>query len=80
MSCKKRAIFLKQDWISIIIFEKNWITTGFGYLFNFYNEISLRVIQDVTNDGLGRFCYIFYIHTKNQNDFVSMGCTHHNQL
>jgi len=24
-------------------------------------------------------CYGFYIHTKNQNDHVSMCCTHHNQ-
>jgi len=26
-------------------------TTGNGYLFDFYNEIYLRVIKDVTNDG-----------------------------
>jgi len=30
--------------------KKNWIRTGSGYLFDFYNEISFRVIQDVTND------------------------------
>jgi len=30
-------------------------TTGNGYLFDFYNEIYLRVIQDVTNDGGGVF-------------------------
>jgi len=47
--CRILAIFL--DWIWIFIFEKNWIRTGSGYLFDFYNEISLRVIQDVTNDS-----------------------------
>jgi len=35
----------------MFIFEKNWIRTGAGYLFYFYNKISLRVIQGVTNDG-----------------------------
>ena len=35
------------DWV--FIFEKNWIRTGSGYWFAFYNEIFLRVIQDVTN-------------------------------
>jgi len=49
--CRILAIFLDQDWIWIFIFEKNGISTGSGYLFDFYNEISLRVIQDVTNDG-----------------------------
>jgi len=38
--------FLDQDWIWIFIFEKNWIMTGSGYLFDFYKEISLRVIQE----------------------------------
>jgi len=33
--------FLDQDWICIFIFEKNWIRTGSGYLFDFYNAISL---------------------------------------
>jgi len=51
ISYRLLASFLDQDWILIFIFEKNWITTGSGYLFDFYNEISLRVIQDVTNDG-----------------------------
>jgi len=37
---------MHQDWIWIFIFEKNWIRTGSGYLFDFYNEISLRVIQE----------------------------------
>jgi len=37
------------------VFEKNWIRTGLRYLLDFYNEISLRVIQDVTNrDGTDR--------------------------
>jgi len=42
-----------QDWIWILIFFFNWKRTGSGYLFDFYNEISLRVTQDVsvTIDG-----------------------------
>jgi len=51
ISCRIFAIFFDQDWIWILIFEKNWIRTGSGYLFDFCNEIFLRVIQDVTNDG-----------------------------
>jgi len=27
--------FFDQDWIWIFIFEKNWIRTGPGYLFDF---------------------------------------------
>jgi len=34
---------------------KNSIRTGPGYLFDFYNEISLREIQNATNDGGGVF-------------------------
>ena len=71
--------FLDQDWIWIFIFEKIWIRTG--YLFDFYNKISLRMIQDVTNYG-GRglvFFAIVFIFTKNQNDFVTMCCTHQNE-
>jgi len=30
--------------------KKNWIRTGSGYWFDFYKEIFLRLIQDVTND------------------------------
>jgi len=66
-----------------------WIRIGFGYLFlkkigseylfDFYNEIFLRVIQDVTNDGAVVFFAMVFIFTKNQNDFVSMCCTHHNR-
>jgi len=64
-----------------LIFEKNWIRTGSGYLFDFYNEIYLRMIRDVTNyGGRGRvFFAIISIFTKNQNDFVTMCCTHHNE-
>ena len=50
ISCRILAIFSDQDWIWIFIFEKNWIRTGSGYLFDFCNKIFLRVIQDVTND------------------------------
>ena len=71
--------FLDQDWIWIFIFEKNWIRTGSEYLFNFYKEIFLRVIQDVTNDGTVVFSAVIFIFTKNQNDFVSMCCTHHSR-
>jgi len=39
ISCRIIAIFLDQDWISIFIFEKEWIRTGSGYLFDFHNEI-----------------------------------------
>jgi len=42
--CRILALFSDQDWIWIFIFEKNWIRTGPGYLFNFSNEISLTVI------------------------------------
>jgi len=57
------AIFSDQDWIWIFIFEKNWIRIGSGYWFDFYNEIFLRVIQDVTNDGGSVFfAMIFILH------------------
>jgi len=40
---------------------------GSGYLLDFYNEIFLRVIQDVTNDGaVILFNYDFYIHKKSK--------------
>jgi len=45
----------------------------------FYNEIFLRVIQDVTNDGAVVFFAMMFVFTKNQNDFVSMRCTHHSR-
>ena len=66
ISCRILAIFSDQDWIWIFIFEKNWIRTISGYLFDFYNEIFLRVIQNVTNNRGSVF-------------FVCMRCTHHNQ-
>jgi len=53
--------FSDQDWIWIFIFEKNWIRTGSGYWFDFYNEIFPRVIQDVTNDGGSIFFAMFFI-------------------
>jgi len=71
ISCRILAIFSDQDWIWILIFEKKWIRTGSGYWFNFYNEIFLRAIQDVTNDGAKVFCCVFYV--------VIMCFTHHNQ-
>jgi len=52
---------------------------GSGHLFDFYNEICLTVIQDVTNDGASVFFTMVFMFTKNQNDFVSLCCTHHSQ-
>ena len=51
ISCGILAVFSDQDWIWILIFEKNWIRTGSGYWFDF-KEISLRVVQNVINDGV----------------------------
>ena len=56
--------FLDQDWIWIFIFEKYWIMTWSGYLFDFYNENFLRVIQDVTNDGAVVFLLWFLYSQK----------------
>jgi len=64
ISCRILAIFLDQDWIWIFIFEKNWIRIGLGYLFDFHNEIFLRVIQDVTNDCVVVFFAMIFIFTK----------------
>ena len=61
ISCSILSIFLDQDWIWIYIFEKNWIKTGSGYWFDFYNEIFLRVNQDVTIDGGSVFFAMFLI-------------------
>jgi len=47
--------------------------------FDFYKKFSLRVIQDITNDDGSVFFAMVFIFTKNQNDFVTMCCTHHNQ-
>jgi len=68
------VIFLDQDWIWILTFEKKWIRTGSRYLFDFYNEIFLRVIQDVANDDAVVFFAMIFILTKNQTDFVSRLC------
>ena len=73
------AGYLQFFWIWIFIFEKNWIRTGSVYLFDFYNDISLRVIQDVTNDDDSVFFATVFMFTKTENDFVTMCCTHHNQ-
>jgi len=73
------VVFLDHDCIWIFIFEREWIRTGSGYLFDFYNEVFLRVILDVTNDGAVVFFVMILILKKNQNDFVSMCCTHHNR-
>jgi len=62
--CRILAIFSDQDWIWIFIFEKGWIRTGSGYLFDFYNEISLRVIQDVRNYGGSVFFAMVFIFTN----------------
>jgi len=57
-------MFSDQDWIWIFIFEK--ISTGSGYWFDFCYEISLRVIQDVTNDDGSVFFAMVFIFTKNK--------------
>jgi len=49
-------------------FEKSCIRTGSRYLFDFYNEISLRVIQDVTNDGANVLLGILSIQFKIRRD------------
>jgi len=77
--CRILAISFDQDWIWKFFFEKHWIRTGSGYLFDFYDKIFMRVIQDVTNDGAVVFFAMIFMFTKNQNDFVSMRCTHHNR-
>jgi len=59
ISCRILAIFSEQDWIWIFIFEKKWIRIGSVCWFDFYNEIFLNVIQDVTNDGGSVFFAIF---------------------
>jgi len=41
--------------------KKKWIRTGSGYRFDFYNEISLWMIQDVTYDGGSVFFAIIFI-------------------
>jgi len=50
-------------------------------LFDFYNEIFLTGVKDVTNDGADVFfaATMIFIFTKNQNDFVTMCWTHHNR-
>jgi len=63
---------LDQDWIWIFIFEKNWIRTESGYLFDFYNEISLKVIHDVTNDCGSVLLAMVFIFTKNAKLFLSV--------
>jgi len=38
------------------------------------------MLQDVTNDGVVLvFLGVIILFTKNQNNFVSMCCTHHNR-
>jgi len=71
--------FFDQHWNWIFIFEKNWIRTRTGYLFDFYNEFFLKVMQDVTYNGAAVFFTMLFIFTKNQSDFVGMCCTHHNR-
>ena len=75
ISCRIFAILSDQGWIWIFIFEKNWTR----YLFDFYNELSLRVIQDVTNDGGRVFFAMVFIFTNNQNVFVNICLLHSSQ-
>ena len=64
--CRILAIFLDQNWIWIFIFEKNWFRTGSRYLFDFYYESFLTVIQDVTNDVAVVFFAVIHIHKKSK--------------
>jgi len=41
--------------------KKIWSGAGSGYCIDFYNEIFLRVIQDVTNDGGSVFFTIVFV-------------------
>jgi len=69
ISCRILAIFLDLDCLWLFIFEKNWIRTGSGYFFVFYNETFLRVIQDVTNDCTVVFFAMIFIFTKKSKWF-----------
>jgi len=62
-------MFPDKDWIWRFIFEKNLIRRGSGYLFDFYNENSGRVIQDVTSDGGSVFFAKVVICTKKSKLF-----------
>jgi len=60
--------YLRFFWVRIefgyLFLKKNWIRTRSRYLFDFYNEIFLRVNQDVTNDGaVVSFALIFTLKT-----------------
>jgi len=66
ISCRILAIFSDRDWIWILIFEKKWIRTGSGYLFDFYNEISLSDSRCHKLWWSCFLCYGFYIHKKSE--------------
>jgi len=58
------AGYLRFFWIRIgfgYLYSKK---IGSGYLFDFYNEIFLRLMQDVTNDGASVFLTMVFIFTK----------------
>jgi len=40
ISCRLLSIFLHQDWIWMLIFEKKWIRTGSGYWFDSITKFS----------------------------------------
>jgi len=78
ISCRILAIFLDQDWIWIFIFEKNWMRTGSGFLFDFHNESFLRVIQDVTNDGGNiMFSLLWFLYLQKIKMILSVGYALH---
>ena len=75
-----RTIYKLQNTWDFFVSGLDWdiyFFNGSGYFFDFCIEISLRVIQDVTVDLGNVFFAMVFIFTKNQNDFVSMCCTHH---
>jgi len=45
---------------------------GSGYFFNFYNELSLRVMQNVRNDVFLLWCSFYTVlHAQNQSVLVN---------
>jgi len=79
ISCRILAIFSDQDWIWILIFEKNLMRRG--YLFDLYNEISWESIKksEMMVVVLSFFIVMVYVFTKNQNYYIRKCCTHHSQ-
>jgi len=61
ISCRILAIFQIRIVFGYSFLKNKWSRTGSGYWFDFYNEILMRVIRDVTNDGDSVFFARFFI-------------------